>query len=269
MRAVIAAAAALLLSGCFQQPADPRVIDIRNGPTPAGLSSADTIGPLVNRASSSYVTLVVSDTSTDRLKGMDELPEAVTAGSGFVVDNQGHMITAGHVAVKSGWLVKARGPDGRLHEGKVVAVSHSPDLALIKLNGIHDVRAVTPVSDACLTPGTQVFSLGRPRSSGDVARVGEVASMSFGQSVHYKDFGYPDAMVLKLPTRKGESGGPVFTANGRLAGMLVSTLSDGTGRHLNLAHALPAPMIAQFMCSKLSCSSAWRALASPRQCKAS
>lgn len=271
MRLVAAVLALTALTGCFQQAADPRVIEITNGPTPAGAVLAESIRPLVNRTGDSYVTLVVRDTSPRQIKMQDQLAQAVTSGSGFIIDGQGHMVTAGHVAMQHGWNVDARGPDGRIYQGEVVAVSKSPDLALIKLSGISGARAVTPVSDQCLAPGTPVFSLGRPRSAGDVARVGEVASMSFGQEVTYRGFGYPDAMVLKLPTRKGESGGPVFTSDGRLAGMLVSTLSDGTGRHLDLAHALPASMVAQFVCDNLSCSSAWRALAATdtRRCTAS
>ena len=105
-----------------------------------------------------------------------------------------------------------------------------------------------------------MFSLGKPKQQGDVARLGEVTAMSFGRPVTYKGFGYSDAMVLKLETRKGESGGPVFTSSGKLAGMVVSTLSDGTGRHLNLAHAVTAPVLANFICANTKCSANWRAI---------
>ena len=52
--------------------------------------------------------------------------------------------------------------------------------------------------------------------------------MTFGRSVHYRNYGYPDAMVLKISTRKGESGGPVFNLDGELAGMVVSRILDLT-----------------------------------------
>jgi S1-C subfamily serine protease len=109
--------------------------------------------------------------------------------------------------------------------------------------------------------GEPVFSLGKPHAMGDTARLGQVESMSFGRAVSYADFGYPDAMVLKMSTRKGESGGPLFNSRGELTGMLVSTLSDGNGRPLNLAHAIPSPMVAKFICANGSCASNWKALA--------
>jgi hypothetical protein len=53
----------------------------------------------------------------------------------------------------------------------------------------------------------------------------------------------------------------VFNDRGELVGMVVSTLSDGNGRPLNLAHALPLPALAQFICNEMSCTSAWSGLA--------
>ena len=59
-------------------------------------------------------------------------------------------------------------------------------------------------------------------------------SMSFGRPVQYGKFGYPDAMVMRMNTKRGESGGPVFNNSGRLAGMVVSTLSTATASRSTL-----------------------------------
>jgi hypothetical protein len=42
--------------------------------------------------------------------------------------------------------------------------------------------------------------------------------------------------------------------------MVVSTLSDGNGRPLNLAHAIPTAALAGFVCANTSCSPRWQAL---------
>ena len=133
-------------------------------------------------------------------------------------------------------------------------------MALIKLRGFKG-HAATPVSTACLAAGSTLFSLGKPHAQGDTARFGTVETMSFGRPVKYGKFGYPDAMVMRMSTQKGESGGPVFDGSGRLAGMVVSTLSDGNGQSLNLAHAVPSATLAGFLCSNISCSPNWSALA--------
>jgi S1-C subfamily serine protease len=133
------------------------------------------------------------------------------------------------------------------------------DMALIKLVRFSG-KPVDPAASPCMQKGDPVFSLGKPHAEGDIARLGQVQSMSFGRAVSYNGFGYPDAIVLRMNTKKGESGGPVFNSSGQLTGMIVSTLSDGNGRPLDLAHAVPSPALAQFLCSHISCSEAWQSL---------
>jgi S1-C subfamily serine protease len=261
---------AALLAGCMSTgPGDPRVINVEASAAPAGTTLTKSMSALVERTGPSYVTLIIHESQSRNATASNMLPNALTSGSGFVVDKQGHVVTAGHVAVSKGYTVDARGANGRLYRGKVVAVSQSPDLALIRLSDFPGTP-VTPAASPCMRSGEPVFSLGKPHAMGDTARLGSVESMSFGRAVSYADFGYPDAMVLKMSTRKGESGGPLFNARGELTGMLVSTLSDGNGRPLNLAHAIPSSMVAKFICDNGACPASWRALAriNTKQCPA-
>jgi S1-C subfamily serine protease len=253
---------ALGLMSCLAQQAklDDRVINVDAGVVPASATISSSMAGLVAETNPTYVTLIISATDRNR-KRTDSKRLPVTAGSGFVVDPSGYVLTAGHVAMRKDFTVSAKGPDGRVYSGKVVDVRPRYDMALIKLTG-YKGTAVRPSQSACLKQGEAIFSLGKPHAQGDTARFGEVASMSFGRAVAYQDFGYPDAMVLRMDTKKGESGGPVFNSRGELVGMVVSTLSDGNGRPLNLAHAVPLPALAQFMCSKMTCSAAWTSLIS-------
>jgi len=252
----------LVLMSCLSQQADlgNRVISVDAGATPASATISSTMAGLVADTNPSYVTLIISDTNA-RARADSKRHAPVTAGSGFVVDPEGYVLTAGHVAMKKDFSVSARGPDGRIYSGRVVDVRPGYDMALIKLSGFQGA-AVRPSQTACLKPGDPIFSLGKPHSQGDTARFGQVEAMSFGRAVAYQGFGYPDAIVLKMDTKKGESGGPVFNERGELVGMVVSTLSDGNGRSLNLAHAVPLPALAQFMCSEMSCTPPWTSLVS-------
>jgi S1-C subfamily serine protease len=269
LKAVHAIALALLLSGCVTASTsnEPRVINVEASAAPPGNAISSSMNALVERTGPSYVTMVVHENNDANRLSRDVLPEALTSGSGFVIDGDGHVITAGHVAVRRGYTVDARGADGRLYTGRVVKVSNSPDLALIKLKDF-DGQPVSTAATPCMAVGEPAFSLGKPHAMGDTARIGQLESMTFGKAVSYAEFGYPDAMVLRMSTRKGESGGPLFNAKGELTGMLVSTLSDGNGRPLNLAHAIPSSMVAKFICNSMSCGPQWRALAAidTRQC---
>ena len=253
---------ALAVAGCSTSEVDleSRTINVQQTAQPAGAMLSSGMATLVSQAGPSYVTLTVSAVF-DRTQTKDrDNKSPVTSGSGFIVDDAGYVMTAAHVAVKSGNSVSARAANGRVYSGTVVNVLPGNDMALIKLIGFRG-RSATPISNACLARGATLFSLGKPHAQGDTARIGTLESMSFGRPVQYGKFGYPDAMVMRMNTQKGESGGPVFDDQGKLAGMVVSTLADGNGQSLNLAHAVPSATLASFLCSNMSCSANWTALA--------
>jgi S1-C subfamily serine protease len=251
----------VVLSACAsqQQLGEDRTISVESTAIPAAATPGPEMSGLLRSTSPSYVTLTVAEARRTGKVGQDDPGLAVTSGSGFVVDGNGHVLTAGHVAIKDGFTVTAHAADGHMYSGKVIAIDPSNDMALIKLARF-DGKAVEPAPKACMQKGEPVFSLGKPHAEGDTARLGQVESMSFGRAVSYNGFGYPDAMVLRMNTKKGESGGPLFNSSGRLSGMVVSTLSDGNGRPLNLAHAVPVTALAKFLCSHTNCAAEWQQL---------
>ncbi len=223
----------------------------------ASAPPADRLSAAIARTSPSFITLLVKRPRNIG-SGQFGSGKGVATGSGFFIDASGRALTAGHVGVAPGLLVAARAADGRVHEGKVIAVSRAPDISLLDLRGLR-TTPVTPATSPCLRPGQPLFSLGRPRKGRDTARVGELVSMHFTTPVRYGNFGYDDALVVRMRTRRGESGGPLFNARGELVGMVVSTLSRG-GKSLNLAHAIPLTDLARFVCANGSCSERWRKL---------
>ncbi len=274
LKAVFAAAVLLpLLAGCMD-PAnqeidlESRTIAVEQNAVPAGIGSVDDVAHLLPSTGPTYVTLTITEIDRNfNGKASDQSRRAITSGSGFIVESDGYVMTAAHVAVARGNLASARAANGRIYSGAVVAVNPANDMAIIKLRG-YSGKSVKPAQTACVSPGSLVYSLGRPHSQGDTARVGSLESMRFGRPVSYGKFGYPDAMVLKMGTQKGESGGPVFDGQGQLVGMIVSTLSDQNGQSINLAHAVYGSSLGQFLCSQTNCSAEWAAMArqSPERC---
>jgi S1-C subfamily serine protease len=259
-------AASLLLSACASDGVklESRSILLESGDgTAVPVAATNDLGNLVAQTGPSYVTLNVAEVtggSETGGGGKDSFKKGVTAGSGFIVGDDGYVLTAAHVAVKAGNTVSVRAANGRIYSGRVVNIRPDNDMALIKLKSFSG-RAVTPAQTSCISRGETLFSLGKPEEEGDVARVGRVEAASFGRPVSYGQFGYPDAIVLRMATKRGESGGPLFNRRGELAGMVVSTLADGNGRPLNLAHALPLSQIAPFLCANMACTTQWRQLA--------
>jgi len=255
---VILLGSAVLIAACAQDNVAQRHIELAGTSAVTGPLSQN-IQSLLNATNTSYITLGVFDRSTRDSQEGSVPDEIATSGSGFIIDEaNGLALTAAHVAVTQGWTIKARGPDGRLYQGRVLKTAPKKDTALIKFSSTRGLTRVHPARSACLKPGDPVFSLGKPSKKGDTARLGTVASMSFGHAVDYRGYGYPDALVVRLRTEKGESGGPLFNEEGHLVGMIVSTVTDNTGRSLGLAHALPLPLLASTICSAGNCPPAWR-----------
>ena len=228
----------------------------------AGAAGVSSVAHLLPATSPTYVTLTISQTNNEKSGSKSEVGRrAITSGSGFIAEGSGYVMTAAHVAVAKDNQVSARAANGRIYSGTVIGISPDNDMAIIKLRGYLG-KAVAPAAPGCSNKGDLVYTLGKPHAQGDTARVGALESRHFGRAVAYGKFGYPDALVLRMRTQKGESGGPLFDGNGRLIGMVVSTLSDANGQSINLAHAVPATALANFLCSHTSCSVAWSALSS-------
>jgi S1-C subfamily serine protease len=258
---------AVLLSACAADGSpgldlESRSIAVEQNAVPtSGAGASASVSHLLPTTGPTYVTLTVSrgdPSGNDNNRQYGN--QAITSGSGYIVDGSGYILSAAHVGVTKGNTVSARAANGRIYSGSVIAVLPANDISLIKLRGFAG-RAVTPSSPGCVAKGDLVYTLGRPHSAGDVARVGAFESRHFGRAVAYGKFGYPDAMVLHMGTQKGESGGPVFDGSGHLIGMVVSTLSDSQGNSINLAHAIPSTALANFYCANAQCSGEWAALA--------
>jgi S1-C subfamily serine protease len=258
----------LLLSACAADDGsglnvESRSIAVEQNAVPtSGAGAARSVAHLLPATSPTFVTLVVSRSIPSETENRgDKSGQAVTSGSGYVVNSSGYVMTAAHVGLAKGNSVSATASNGKVYSGTVVALKPDNDIAVIKLRGFSG-RAVSPSLPGCAAKGDLVYTLGKPHSQGDLARVGAFEAKHFGRAVAYGKFGYPDALVLRMSTQKGESGGPLFDGNGKLIGMVVSTLSDASGNSINLAHAIPSTALANFLCSTTSCGSEWAALAS-------
>ena len=259
--------ASLLLASCAADSGsgldlESRSIAVEQNAVPtSGAGAVSSVAHLLPATSPTFVTLTVSRKDPSGAESRGYLSgQAVTSGSGYLVDASGYVMTAAHVALAKGNTVSAKASNGRVYSGTVVALKPENDMAVIRLKGFSG-RSVSPAAPGCVAKGDLVYTLGKPFSQGDVARVGAFEAKHFGRAVAYGKFGYPDALVLRMSTQKGESGGPLFDSKGKLIGMVVSTLSDASGQSINLAHAIPSTALADFLCSSTQCGSEWAALA--------
>ncbi|GAB4823866.1 hypothetical protein N2152v2_010912 [Parachlorella kessleri] len=164
--------------------------------------------------------------STDVMK----LPQG--QGSGFVWDNQGHIVTNFHV-IRGAAEVQVTLLDQSVHKAKIVGGDRSKDIAVLQLEApravLENLKPVKLGQSTNLFVGQRVFAIGNPfgldhsLSSGLISGLNREL-MSGGQGPNLKNMVQTDASI-----NPGNSGGPLLDSKGRLIG-INTAIADPSGR---------------------------------------
>lgn len=149
--------------------------------------------------------------------------QGVKSGSGFLMDTQGHVVTASHVVEGAGSCLTVIDDNGRTHDGVVLGRNPDTDVALVHVPGLVGWPThLTFGASTNLMRGTEVFVLGNPKGVGNAVRLAaEVSRLGDERSVesrHYRNLiQFDGATVLE-----GTSGGPLIEkSSGRVVGVVV------------------------------------------------
>ena len=137
-------------------------------------------------------------------------------GSGFIVDEDGYILTNNHVIEGvDKILVKLLG-DERKYEAKVIGTDPKTDLALIKINTGRPLPTVKLGDSDKIEVGEWVIAIGNPYGLEETVTVGVVSAKGrsgFGIT-QYEDFIQTDAAI-----NPGNSGGPLVNIRGEVIGI--------------------------------------------------
>ncbi len=150
-------------------------------------------------------------------------------GSGIVLNRDGYILTAAHIARGSEFAVRIRFADGRTLPGEIVKVSAKEELALIKTAPLPDAVPFAFADSRSLKKGDPALALGSPRRLWGVVSVGRIRVPNIGERLDYGTWGFDNAIEIALEVESGHSGGPVVNAKGELIGMVAGyELGDTT-----------------------------------------
>lgn len=154
-------------------------------------------------------------------------------GSGFIVSNDGHVMTNAHV-VEGADTVVITLKDGRTFDGKVVGTDPVTDVAAIKIEAT-DLPTVTLGSSKTLTPGQWAIAIGNPLGLDSTVTAGIISAIDRSSS----QVGIPDRRVQFIQTdaaiNPGNSGGPLLNDRGEVIGINTAIRADAQG----LGFAIP------------------------------
>jgi len=173
----------------------------------------------------------------DRFGGQSEgEPRLATGeGSGFFVDDNGHIVTNNHVIDKA-VSITVRLSSGDELEAKLVGTDPETDIAVLKVDPSPEQRFVTFSPKADLRVGDYVLAVGNPFGLGGTVTSGIVSALgrASGPDIPYADFIQIDASI-----NRGNSGGPTFDVKGNVIGVNTAIISP-TGVNAGIGLAIPA-----------------------------
>ena len=165
-----------------------------------------------------------------------DMPKSILLGSGFIYDTDGHIVTSAHV-VENMKTVTVTMNDGTAFEGKVLGRDPKTDLALIKIEADNLTPVVIGSSDKARI-GDPVLAVGNPFGLGNTVTSGIISARSRDIQVGpYDDFIQTDAAI-----NRGNSGGPLFNADGEMIGVNTAIFSP-SGGSVGIAFAVPSKMV--------------------------
>jgi serine protease Do len=155
-------------------------------------------------------------------------------GAGFIISPEGDIVTNAHV-VEGADKVTVTLADGTSLEARIVGTDPTTDLALIRVTSEVALPHVGWGDSASLRVGEEVIAIGNPFGIGSTVTSGIVSAL--GRDINsglLDDFIQTDAAI-----NRGNSGGPLFDAEGHVVGINTAIISP-TGGSVGLGFAVPS-----------------------------
>lgn len=157
-------------------------------------------------------------------------------GSGFLIDDEGHVMTAAHV-VQTADLVEVEFVDGSKFTAAVVASDPVKDVALLKLDKLPEkVRPVKLADSDQVRIGEEVFIIGAPYGLSHTLTVGHISARHSNEDGYMGDI-KAETFQTDAAINQGNSGGPMFNQRGEVIG-IVSHIRSKSGGSEGLGFAV-------------------------------
>ena len=177
------------------------------------LFDEDQVTRIFDRAGPAVVEIDVARTFGNRT-----IP-GVYSGSGFFVDDQGHILTNNHI-ISAGNSFAVRLSNGKELEAVKLGISEADDLAVLKVDP-EEVSGISPLELADsseVRTGQMAIAIGSPFREFNSVAVGVVSGIGRGQS-SVLNRPIPDMIQTDVPLNPGNSGGPLLNSDGQVIGI--------------------------------------------------
>jgi S1-C subfamily serine protease len=229
------------------------------------VSSADVAAPAADRVTGDAATPLVgndfdpSEIYEKRAVGVvtifalfgdegEQDPLSAAQGSGFVASEDGYVLTNSHVITTAGEVPQEETPeaagtvyvqyrDGERVPAEIVGWDLYDDVGLLKVDPAQHPVAPVPLGDsASIVVGEPVAAIGSPFGQESSLSVGVVSATQRSIGSLTSSYNLVDAIQTDAPINRGNSGGPMFDAEGEVIGINAQIRSEsGTAEGVGFA----------------------------------
>jgi S1-C subfamily serine protease len=212
-------------------------------------SSPSSIPDVFQKVQNSVVQITSTKSNPNEVivsNGVPEIGRSTALGSGFVYDNQGHIVTNYHV-IDGAKRADVTFTDGNTYTANVVGKDPNSDVAILQITGDLSEEKVVPLPLAdsfAVRTGEQVMAIGNPFGLSGTITTGIVSQQ--GRLLPNSDtsFSIPNIIQTDAPINPGNSGGPLLNVQGQVIGMNTAIFSS-TGVYSGVGFAIPSNTIAK------------------------
>ncbi|MGW5560672.1 trypsin-like peptidase domain-containing protein [Micromonospora sp. NPDC003944] len=212
-----------------------------------GITRTYSAAPVINGADLPKIAASVQDSVVSITTDSGE-------GSGVVLSADGFVLTNNHVvASAAGDAVRVVFADGKTADAKIIGTDPKTDLAVVKANGVSDLKPATFGDSDAMQVGDQVLALGSPLglqgsvTSGILSardrtiRAGEGQPQDPNQQQRQTVSSISGLLQTDAPINPGNSGGALVNTRGEVIGVntAIATSGQSTG-NIGVGFAIPS-----------------------------
>jgi S1-C subfamily serine protease len=165
------------------------------------------------------------------------------AGSGFILDEEGHIVTNNHV-VADAFRVTVVFYNGYEEQAEVIGTDEDSDLAVIKVDQlIGDVHPLSLGDSGLVDVGEWVIAIGNPFGNQNSMSVGIISAVGRTIPTGSTPFSIPQSIQTDAAINPGNSGGPLISLEGVVIGVNAQIATNGNTANSGVGFAIPVNIL--------------------------
>ncbi len=165
------------------------------------------------------------------------------AGSGFVLDTAGHIVTNNHV-IEQAAQVTVVFFNGIEAPATIIGTDDDSDLAVIRVETLPEEVYPLPLADSSdVEVGDWAIAIGNPFGLGGSMTLGIVSAVGRVIPSGVSGFSIPQAIQTDAAINPGNSGGPLLDLSGEIIGVNAQIRTGGANANSGVGFAIPANVV--------------------------